>query len=117
VKSARDTVLQKYPEFADLLPEHGRDGDTKQITGSSTLFQYLYCQDIDPVIAAIKILPKGQLEEHIGSHTLLQYCAEIGLEEPTIALLDRRVDPNATSREEPRPPALTCLLWWASSYP
>jgi ankyrin repeat protein len=105
-KSARDTILQKYPEFACLLPEHRRAVDTKQSIDSSTLFQYLYHRDFDSFIAAIDMLPSGQLDKSDGRRTLLQYCAENGLKEPATALLDRRVDINATCLAEPRPPAL-----------
>lgn len=111
-KSARETILQKYPEFAELLPEQGRTGDRKQTVDSSTLFQYLYHRDCNRFIAAINDLPSGQLEQleqlekSDGSYTLLQYCAENGLESAANALLVRGVNPNATCLAEPRPPAL-----------
>jgi ankyrin repeat protein len=46
-KSARDTILQKYPEFAALLPEQKRDGNTKPTVYSSTQFRYLYLGDFN----------------------------------------------------------------------
>lgn len=106
VKSARDTIHQKYPEFADLLPEHGRHGDSKQTIDSSTLFEHLYYREVDSFIVAIKMFPNEELEKHDGRYTLLQFCAQNGLEKEAEALLDRGIDRNATCQAEPRPPAL-----------
>jgi ankyrin repeat protein len=103
-KTGRDTILEKCPEFASLLPEHGRV--TKKTIDSSTLFQCLYHRDFDSFSAAINLVPNVQLDKSDGSRTLLQYCAENGLERPAIALLDRGVNPNGTCLAEPRPPAL-----------
>jgi ankyrin repeat protein len=105
-KSARETIIQKYPELAELLPEQVRAGDRKQTVDSSTLFHYLYHRNCGAFIAAIDVLPRSQLENNDGSRSLLQYCAENGLERETSALLDKGVNPNATCPAEPRPPAL-----------
>jgi ankyrin repeat protein len=105
-KSARDTILEKCPEIAYLLPEHGRVRSTKETIDSGTLFRYLYHRDFDSFIAAIDKVPKGQLEKSDGNRTLLQYCAENGLERPAYALLKRGVNHNGTCLVEHRPPAL-----------
>ncbi|PNF26761.1 Transient receptor potential cation channel protein painless [Cryptotermes secundus] len=104
-ESARDIIGKKYPEFGDLLPERGRDGDTKTVD-SNTLFQYLYRRKLGEFTDAVEMLPHEQLEANDGNYTLLQYCAENGLEEQGKALLDRKVNRNATCKAEPRPPAL-----------
>jgi ankyrin repeat protein len=55
------------------------------------------------------MLPKEQLEESDGSLTLLQYCAQNGLQMPVIALLNRGVNPNGTCPAELRSPSLLAL--------
>lgn len=105
-KNARETILEKYPELAKLLPEQGRAQKEKGAVDKSVLFQYLYQHKCDLFIAAIKDLPLCQLEENDGSRTFLQYCAENGLESATSALLQANVNKNATCPTEFRPPAL-----------
>jgi ankyrin repeat protein len=105
-KTARETILEKNPELTELLPEQGIAGNRKQTVDNSTVFQYLYHRNCDLFIAAINVLPSNQLEKSDGSRTLLQYCAENGLERETRALLDKGLNPNATCPAEPRPPAL-----------
>ena len=105
-KSARELVLENFPELAQLLPEQGRAGSNKEAIDSGILFKYLYERDFDLFIAGINGVSRDQLEKSDGSSTLLQYCAKEGLETAARALLDQDVDPNATCLADRRPPAL-----------
>ena len=108
-KSARETILENFPELAELLPEEGRPGNKKETVNSSTLFEYLYRRDFDSFITDISVVSREELGNTNGSFTLLQYCAKEGLESPASALLDRDVDPNATCLGDHHPPAfLAC---------
>lgn len=108
-KSARETILENFPELAELLPEEGRPGNKKETVDSSTLFKYLYERDFDSFIIGISVVSREELGKNDGSSTLLQYCAKEGLESPARALLDQDVDPNATCPADLRSPAfLAC---------
>jgi len=108
-KSAREIILENFPELAELLPEEGRPGNKKETVDSSTLFKYLYERDFDSFITGISVVSREELDNTDGSSTLLQYCAKEGLVSPARALLDRDVDPNATCLADCRPPAfLAC---------
>lgn len=105
-KSAREIILENFPKLAELLPEQGRPGNSKETLGSSALFKYLYERDFDSFIAGINVVSREELDNSDGSSTLLQYCAKEGLETPARALLDQNIDPNATCLADRRPPAL-----------
>lgn len=105
-KSARETILENFPELAELLPEQGRPGNKKDTVDSSALFKYLYERDFDSFIAGINVVAREELDKSDGSSTLLQYCAKEGLETPARALLNHDVHPNATCLADTRPPAL-----------
>ncbi|XP_069672285.1 transient receptor potential cation channel protein painless-like [Periplaneta americana] len=105
-KTARETIIHKWPEFAELLPEAGNVEDRKRNVDVSVLFNYLYHRDCSSFVKAIENLPTAELEKGDGSRTLLQYCAENGLTTETRALLDRGVNVNTTCPTERRPPAL-----------
>ena len=108
-KSARETILENFPELAELLPEEGRPRNKKETVDSSTLFKYLYDRDFNSFIIGISVVSREELDNTDGSSTLLQYCAKEGLESPARALLDQDVDPNATCHAEHRTPAfLAC---------
>jgi ankyrin repeat protein len=105
-KCARDIILENFPEFSSLLPEHGRVGDRKKIMDINTLFLCLFKLDFESFFATLDMIPNAQLDKSDGNRTLLQYCAENGLKSPAIALLERGVNRNGTCLAEPRPPAL-----------
>ena len=103
-KSARETILENFPELAELLPEEGRPRN--KAVDSSTLFKYLCDRDFDSFKRDISLVSMEELGNTDGSFTLLQYCAKEGLESPASALLDRGVEPNATCHEDCRLPFL-----------
>ncbi|KAJ9590672.1 hypothetical protein L9F63_016300 [Diploptera punctata] len=104
-KTAREFILEKYPELSELLPE--TQENRKYKVDVNNLFQHLYRNEEEEFISALESFPeKESIEKNNGSVTLLQYIAEHGLFWAAKALIQKGAKPHATCEHELRSPAL-----------
>lgn len=103
-KTGRDMVLTNLPELEKKIPlervEHLENGS------SNDLFSMLHRRDTEQFLHVVRTLPKSNLDNHDGSHTLLQYACDFGVHKAVDTLLREGADPNGICPSNARTPLM-----------